>query len=151
MIFMDLNKAKKHASELLGVGKGRVWINSAEAEKVKEAITKDDLRALINEKVIRKKKSAMQSKSRARKKLEKKQKGRMKGLGKRKGKQTARSKPKEKWISKTRAQRKKLRELLEKEPEKVKGIGYRKLYKRVKGGYFRGKKHLEKTVLEGVQ
>lgn len=146
---MDLNKAKKHASKLLGVGKARVWINPAESEKVKKAITKDDLRALINEKVIKRKKKAFQSRCRARKKLLKKRKGLRKGSGKRKGAHGARVKPKAKWIQKTRAQRKKLKELLEKEPAKVKKMGYRKLYGMIKGGFFRGKKHLEKTVLEG--
>lgn len=145
---MDLNKAKEHASKVFGIGKSRVWINPMENERIKEAITKDDLRALIKEGIIKRKKISMQSRARAKKRLAKKRKGLRKGKGKRKGKAGARIKPKKKWVQNTRAQRKKLKALKEKNPEKVKKIGYRKLYSMVKGGFFRGKKHLEKTVLE---
>lgn len=143
---MDLDNAKFHASKLLNVGKSRIWINPSEGQKIKDAITKDDLRALISEGVVKKRKDAFQSRAHARKLLAKKRKGLRKRAGSRKAKKSARVKPKKQWISRVRAQRRTLRELLKESPEKVKKAGYRKLYNRIKGNFFRGKKYLEKAL-----
>ncbi|MCD6479148.1 MAG: 50S ribosomal protein L19e, partial [Candidatus Diapherotrites archaeon] len=50
---MKAEKAKLIASRLLKVGKNKIWINPEEADSVKEAITKDDIRELIKSGVIK--------------------------------------------------------------------------------------------------
>ena len=47
-----------------------------------------------------------------------------------------------------RSQRRTLKEMQKENPEGVEKIGYRTLYKRIKGGYFKGKKYL-KAAIEG--
>lgn len=50
---MKLDKKKKLAAKVLDVGLGRIWINPARQEDIKEAITRQDIRDLVKEKVIR--------------------------------------------------------------------------------------------------
>ncbi len=140
---MKAQKAKALAAELLKIGTSKIWVSPVEKQRVAEAMTKEDLRLLIKDGVIKKKKLAEKSKKRA---LGRK-KGRKRGFGKRRGTAKARENPKQKWMESVRAQRKKLKDLRAAKT-KLK-IPYRKAYLMVKGGYFRGKKHLETTVVEG--
>jgi large subunit ribosomal protein L19e len=139
-----LSRIKKIASELLKVGVTRIWINPEEESKVKEAMTKEDVRELIKNGVIKKKKLKEQSRGRARILHEKKRKGRKRGRGKRKGTRKARVKRKEFWVKNVRAQRKKLKEL--KLKGLVKGKDYGEIYRKIKGNYFKGKKYVELAV-----
>ena len=41
-----------------------------------------------------------------------------------------------------------IEELKKKYPERIKELGYRKLYRMIKGGYFKSRAHLEKFVKE---
>lgn len=143
---MDSVKAKTHAARLLNVGKSKIFIQQNSFEKIKAAITKDDVRALIKDGIISKKNVNEYSRGRARILHSKKAKGRKKGFGKRTGTKKARSNEHRVWISGIRAQRKKLRELRKKFPKTVKKIGYGKLYKKIKGGFFKGKKYIEALV-----
>jgi large subunit ribosomal protein L19e len=145
---MKVERAREHAATLLKVGKKKVWIDPKQLDKVSEAVTKDDIRTLISEGIIRKKHEPEQSRGRARILREKKKKKRKRGPSKRRGTRKARSKDKEQWVKNVRSQRAKLRELKEKRPEAVKLIGYRKLYRMIKGGYFKGKHALERYVAE---
>ncbi|MBI2598514.1 MAG: 50S ribosomal protein L19e [Candidatus Diapherotrites archaeon] len=137
---MKESKAKKISARLLKVGTSKIWINPADGKKVKEAMTKEDVRSLIREGVIKEKKIDQKNKKRH---LGRK-KGRGRGMGKRKGTAKARIKTKKRWVQNVRALRKKLKEI-----KKIGGlkIPYRKAFLMVKGGFFRGKKHLEATVL----
>ena len=63
---MNLKLQKELASKITGAGKSRIVINSAEADKVKEAITKADVRDLIDQKVITIKAAKSNSRVRAR-------------------------------------------------------------------------------------
>ena len=108
---MDDKQAKRMSAKILKVGKTKVYINPEERAKVKEAMTKEDLRQLIKDRVIKKRQDNFQSRSRARVLLEKKRKGRKKGQGKRTGKKNARAKRKENWIKNVRAQRRTLKEM----------------------------------------
>ena len=92
-----------------------MWIDPEKLTEVKEAITKEDIRSLIKDKIIRKKPKVGVSRGRARKKAVQKKKGRRKGAGSRKGKTTARLPRKKSWINRIRAQRKLLQSLKEKE------------------------------------
>jgi large subunit ribosomal protein L19e len=145
---MQLERIKAIAAQLLNVGKNKVWVNPKENQKASEAMTKEDVRSLIGEGVITKKKTNAHSRGRARILAIKKKKGRKSGMGKRKGTKKARVKTKETWIKNVRAQRRTLKELKEKNPEAIEAVGYSTMYKRVKGNYFKGKKYVEAFVLE---
>lgn len=141
---MELKKAKTLAASLFKVGETRVYIDPAQEEAVKAAITKDDVRGLIGKRIIKKRSGDMTSKGRARVLQAKKAKGRKRGHGKRTGSFKARAKPREKWMKTVRALRETLRAL-----RKEKGMDstdYQKYYRLIKGNYFRGKKQLKETV-----
>jgi len=138
---MKAQKVRTIVAQLLKRGKNKIWIDPNERQKLTEAMTKEDVRGLIAEGIVKKRKVSQQNTKRA---LARK-KGRKRGPGKRKGTAKARTNPKKKWMKKVRAQRKKLKQL---KLGKIKlKISYRKSYKMIKGGYFRGKKHLESTVI----
>jgi large subunit ribosomal protein L19e len=143
---MELRKAKELAAKILKVGVGKIHINPEQEKKVKEAMTKDDIRGLIAERIIRKRRDNQQSKGRTRDQKEQKRKGRRRGQGKRKGTKKTRIEKKKTWMSKVRAQRRTLKELKTENPEKIKEIGYSNLYRKIKGGFFKGKKYLKEYV-----
>jgi large subunit ribosomal protein L19e len=133
---MKLNQLKQLAARTLKVGKNRVKIT--DEERAAEAITREDVRDLIKEKVIVIQKKTGVSRGRARKLHEKKKRGQKKGIGKRRGTKKVRTKKKKEWMKKVRAQRKKLKQLSPK--------NYRSNYKKVKGGHFKTVKQLETQV-----
>ncbi len=137
---MNLRLQKELASKAYGVGKGRVKIDFSEREDVKNAITKADIRTLVESGAIKILGKVGNSRHRARERKEKRKKGRMRGHGRRKGKATARTPPKQTWINRIRLQRKVLSEL--KKAGKLSTADHRMLYLRVKGGFFRSRKHL---------
>jgi len=146
---MKQDKLIEMASKLLRVGKQRLVINNDKyndnKKMVDDAITREDIRKVIVAGIVEKRKDTGQSRGRARILLEKKKLKRKRGPGKRKGTPKAREKGNI-YNLKIRGLRKKLKELKEKDALKEKN--YRKLYKMVKGNYFRGKKHLEEHVNE---
>ncbi len=129
---MELGKVKQLAARTYGVGVSRIKI--VDPEQAKDVITREDVRNLVKKGIIVITKKKGTSRGRARKLAEKKKKGRRRGPGSRKGKKTARASKKETWMTRVRALRKLLREI---KPE-----NYRKLYRMIKGGYFKNKKHL---------
>ena len=139
---MESRKAKELAARILKIGEGRVFLDPANASKVAEAMTKDDIRSLIAERVIKKKGSKEQSMGRARERHAARLKGRGRGKGRRSGTKKVRTDQRKEWINKVRSQRRTLRELREKNPEAVKEKNYSKIYKRIKGNFFKGKKYL---------
>jgi len=138
---MDLKKIRAIAQKLLGCGATKVWFDPKQIDRVLEAMTTEDIRALIKENVIRKKRTQLHSRGTARMLRQKKRRGRKRGFGKRTGTKKARTKKKRKWIDNVRAQRKHLREL--KGKKKIDSESYSKAYRLIKGGYFRGKKHMD--------
>ena len=133
---MELNKLRILAAKTLKVGKSRIRI--VDTEKAAEAITREDVRTLHKEGVIKILPVTGTSRARARVLTKKKKSGRRTGAGRRKGTKKTREQKKTKWMIKVRAQRKRLKE--------KKPLNYRKLYKMVKGGYFRSLKHLESFI-----
>ncbi len=129
---MELGKVKQLAARTYGVGVSRVKI--MDPEQAKDVITREDVRNLVKKGVIVITKKKGTSRGRARILEKKRKKGRRRGPGSRKGKRTARKPKKEQWMERVRALRKVLKEI---RPE-----NYRKLYRMVKGGYFKSKKHL---------
>ncbi|MBN2066873.1 MAG: 50S ribosomal protein L19e [Candidatus Diapherotrites archaeon] len=143
---MKADKVRRMAAQVLKAANKDVWFDSGEMEKIESVMTKEDIRGLIKEGVIKKRKKQSQSRGRSRLLKEKKKKGRKRGKGKRKGRKNARKEGKKQWEKNVRSQRKMLKELKKEKPEAVKKIGYRKLYKMVKGGFFRGKHYLKASV-----
>jgi len=148
---MELKKAKELAANLMKVGTGKIHIDPKNITKVKEAMTKDDVRGLIADRVIKKRQDNSQSKGRTRKSQEGKRKGRQRGKGKRKGTKNNRGGKKDAWINKVRAQRRTLKEIKKENPELVKERGYSDIYKKIKGNYFKGKKYLREYIEGGKQ
>jgi len=140
----DLKSQRRMAAEVMNVGENRVWIDPEHIEKVGEAITRQDIRNLIEGGAIDKKKVKGTSKARAKHSKKQKAKGLRKGQGSRKGSKNARKGSKEQWMEKIRAIRTRLREM--RDEEEITKEQYRELYDMSKGGFFRDVKHLENHV-----
>ena len=138
---MNLRNQKRLSAKLLKVGTGKIHFNPENLPEIKEAITKLDIRGLINQKVITIKKTKQQSKVRARKTKQQKRKGRRKGAGSRKGKKTARLPRKKAWMAKVRTQRKFVKEL--RDNKKISKETYKEVYKVVGANLFRSKRHIK--------
>lgn len=124
----------------MGVGESKIWFDPAAKDKLTEALTRDDVRALIKDGVIKAKPKRGVCRVRARERHEGKKKGRHSGHGSRKGTKNARNNPKEQWIAKVRAQRKIIALLAE--AGSLDRSNYRAVYMRIKGNSFKGKKTL---------
>ena len=145
----DLKNQRRMAAEVMDVGKNRIKIDPDETEKVEEAITRQDIRNLIESGAIQKRDIKGTSRGRAREKRQQKAKGQQKGHGSRKGKKTARKDSKKKWMEQIRAIRKRLKEM--KEEEEVSKDEYWDLYDMAKGGFFRDVNHLENHVANKME
>jgi large subunit ribosomal protein L19e len=132
---------KKLAGQILKCSKKRVWFDPTSLDEIKEAITKVDVRSLINKGIIKRKSIKGVSKARARKRKEQRRKGRQKGDGSKKGKRTARLPKKSAWIGKIRIQRKFLKTL--RDAKLIDPKIYRELYRKSSGGFFRSKRHIK--------
>jgi len=135
-----ISTIKRLASSILGIGESKVWLDPNAGEKISEALTRDDVRRLIEEGAIRPILRRGVSRHRARKKAIGKRKGRRDGIGSRKGTYKARNNPKQIWMAKVRAQRKLLSTLagegrLDKE-------NVRDIYLKIKGNSFRGRQNM---------
>lgn len=143
---MRLTVQKRLAAQILKCSPDRVWVDPENLETTKEAITKQDIKTLISNGIIKKKQKTGTSRVRARKRLVQKRKGRQKGHGSRKGKSTARTPKKKTWMLRVRVQRRFLKEL--KEKKLLKTPDHRKLALKVKGGFFRSRNHLKLYINE---
>ena len=144
---MKLNMQKTLASKVAKVGVGRIKIDPANAEQVKEAITKADIRDLIDQDVIEIKPLVRNSRARARARAAAKKKGRQKGPGSKVGRMTARTPPKKAWINRIRLQRKIIKSF--KDSGRLSTSDWKLLYRRAKGGFFRNKRHLLQVIEQG--
>ncbi|WP_408957539.1 50S ribosomal protein L19e [Natrinema sp. 74] len=136
----DLSAQKRLAADVLDVGQNRVWLDPEAQGDIAEAITRDEIRELVDEGRIRAADSSGNSRGRARERNEKRSYGHQKGQGKRRGKKGARQNEKDEWQNKIRAQRRKLRELRDK--GELTPTQYRELYKKAGGGEFRSVRYL---------
>ena len=145
---MKLDQVKRLAADVLKVGINRIWVDPEKVGDITEVITKDDVRALIDDGIIKKRKLQSQSRGHARLLAEKKSKGRRKGKGKRKGTVNARTKKKKKWIKTVRAQRDELKILKNEHPEAVAEANYKSVYRKIKGGYYKGRKYVKSAIIK---
>ncbi len=137
---VNLASQKRLAAQVLKVGEGRVWIDPVAAEEIAKAITREDIRGLIEEGVIRRKQKRGVSRGRARMRDKQKSLGRRRGQGSRKGAKGARRGKKQRWITKIRALRRRLKEL--RSGGYLDKTTYRRMYNKAKGGEFRNVSHL---------
>ena len=126
---------RRLVSEILKVGKNRIWIDMENIDRISSVLSREDVRKLIKEGVIRKR--PVHTPSRGRIKVRKR------GPGSRKGRSIDK---KELWIRKVRAQRRYLRMLRDRRI--ISRKTYRRLYVLVKGNMFRSIRHLRSYILE---
>lgn len=136
-----LEVQRRLAAQILKCGKNRIGFDPERLEDIKEAITKTDVRTLINNGVISKKRVMSTSRFRAKERKEQKSLGKRKGFGSRKGKRTARLDLKRAWINNIRLQRSFLKSLRDKKA--ITSAMYYELYFKSKGGFFRSLRHLK--------
>jgi large subunit ribosomal protein L19e len=123
---------KRLAARILKVGESRVWLDPSKAKDIEVAITKIDIRKLIQ-------KGAIKSLPKKLHKPREKKKGK-RGPGRKKGSMFAKVSAKGRWISTVRPLRKMLKEL--RQTGQIDRPTYRKLYLLVKGGMFRSRSHM---------
>ncbi len=132
------------AARILKAGETKIWIDPEHKGRVAQAMTREDVRGLIKERAIAKRRDKAHSRGSARVLMVKKSKGRKKGKGKRQGTKKTRMGTKQRWIANVRAQRKALREL------KKSGAKFpvppREVYMLISGNYFKGKKYVKQFV-----
>ena len=143
---MKLNAQKRIAADVLNCGENRVYFDPYLIDEIKMAITREDIRNLIKEGVIKKKYKKGISNFRKKLNHERKKKGRGTGLGKRKGKKGARTPKKRAWIGRIRPIRRELKKLRNK--KLITTANYRKLYKNAKGGMFHSVAHINRHIIE---
>ncbi len=143
---VDVRSQRRIAASVLKIGVNRVQINPELIWDVELALTREDIRKLIADGVIRAKQKKGVSRARANKRMLQRQKGRRMGHGTRKGKKTARLSRKQIWIAKIRPLRRYLKSL--RDAELIERRDYRKFYLRVKGNSYRNLRHLKLALSE---
>lgn len=140
---MNLRKQKELAARALGVSKKRIKFNTEtpEARKtLKEVISRDGVKELLEDKSIVKVPKKGNSRTRANLIAAQKKKGRRSGHGNRRGTVKARFNDKDKWMIKIRAMRALLKGF--KDEGRMDNKTYRDLYLKCKGNFFRNKRHV---------
>jgi len=130
----DLSAQKRLASEVLDVGKNKIWFDPDAQSEIAEAITRADIRELVSDGTIRAEEPSGNSRGRARERQRKRSYGHQSGPGSRKGKAGGRQDEKEDWQSRIRAQRTFLREA--RDEGDITRSEYRDLYDKAGGGEF---------------
>ena len=137
----DLKNQRVIAAHVLDVGVNRIWMDHEAAEEIATAITRQDIKELIQKGVIKARPIIGVSRGRARKLDAKRAYGHRKGHGSRKGAKGARNPKKQLWMKKIRALRRRLHEL--KDENTIDTSTYCKMYRKAKGGEYRNVAHME--------
>ena len=140
----DLNSQRRLAAQILKIGQNRVWINPERMDDVEGAITREEVRKLIHEKVIVSLPEKGVSRSRAKVIREKKRKGRRSGPGSITGAGHAKVTKKEAWMIRIRSLRRKLREL--KASRTITEETYSQYYRMAGSGRFQSIAELERNL-----
>ncbi len=142
----DLKAQRRLAADILDVGQNRIKFDPDAQSEIADAITRDDVRELIEAGTIEAKTATGNSRGRARKRQKKRAYGHQKGHGSRKGKAGGRQNKKDDWRSRIRAQRRELREL--RDAGEIDRSQYRELYRMASGGEFDSVADLNRYVNE---
>ncbi len=136
----DLSAQKRLAADILDVGKNRVWFDPDAQSEITDAITREEIRDLVDQGTIQAKDKQGNSRGRARERQEKRAYGHRTGHGKRRGKAGARQNEKDEWQNNIRAQRQRLREL--RDSGDLSPGQYREMYNKARGGEFRSVRYM---------
>jgi large subunit ribosomal protein L19e len=142
----DLKGQRRLASQILKIGQNRVWINPERMGDVEGAITREEVRKLIHEKIIVSLPEKGVSRSRAKIIRAKKVKGRRSGPGSVTGAGYAKVTQKDAWMIKIRSLRRKLREL--KASRVITETTYTQYYRMAGSGRFDSIAELERNLKE---
>jgi large subunit ribosomal protein L19e len=137
----DVANQRRIAAAVLDCGAHRVWFDPDRLSDIQNAISREDIRGLIEEGAIRAHQVKGNSRGRARAKIAKRAYGHCKGPGRRRGAAGARNPKKRQWIQKIRAIRKTLSAM--RESGDIDPHLYRVLYRKASGGQFRNVAHLK--------
>jgi len=138
----NLSSQRRLAAQILKVGQNRVWIDPERVSDVEGAITREEIKRLIHEKIIVSLPQQGVSRGRAKTIQGKKQKGRRKGPGSHSGSGFAKISRKEVWMTKIRSLRKRLREL--KDKRVIAETTYTQVYRMAGSGRFESIADLER-------
>jgi large subunit ribosomal protein L19e len=126
------------------VGENRVWIDPERIDYVEAAITREEIKKLIHEKVVKSLPEKGISRARARVLNEKRKKGLRRGPGGKSGPARSKITKKQVWMSRIRPVRRRLREL--KDSRAITENVYRKMYDMSESGAFESKADLERYI-----
>lgn len=140
----DLANQKRLAAKVMDVGISRVWMDPEKLEDIATAITREDIRGLVESGIVKRRPEVGISRGRARARDIKRAKGHGKGHGNRRGAKGARTPKKELWMKKIRAQRKLLKSM--RAETTIDAHTYRIMYRKAKGGEFRNVAHLKSYI-----
>ncbi len=140
----NLSSQRRLAAQILKIGQNRVWIDPERMDDVEGAITREEVRKLIHEKIIDSLPEKGVSRSRAKIIREKKRKGRRSGPGSITGAGYAKVTKKEAWMKKIRSLRRKLREL--KASRIITEKTYSQYYRMAGSGRFQSMAELERNL-----
>ncbi len=140
----NLSSQRRLAAQILKVGQNRVWINPEFMDDVEGAITREEVRKLIHEKVIVSTPEKGVSRSRAKNVQGKKAKGRRSGPGSITGAGYAKVTQKEAWMIRVRSLRRKLRQL--KSARTITEDTYSQYYRMAGSGRFQSISELERNL-----
>jgi len=138
----SLKSQRRLAARILKVGQNRVWIDPDRIEDAEASMTREEVKKLIHEGVIKPLPERGVSHARARVIHEKKKKRRRCGTGSRTGSARAIISKKDAWMSKIRALRRRLREL--KTHKIITESTYRKMYRMASSARFGSVADLER-------
>jgi large subunit ribosomal protein L19e len=141
---LNLRSKRRLAASVMNVGEDRVIFDEEYSDLIQDAITRSTIRGLIGFGAIRAAPERGISRGRLRAKSKKLKRGR--GPGSFEGAKFARSPRKERWVTKVRALRWRLK--VARDRGEISKDAYRLLYKQVKGGQVRGVKHLFELMKE---
>ena len=140
----NLSSQRRLAAQILKIGQNRVWIDPERMDDVEGAITREEVRKLIHEKIIDSLPEKGVSRSRAKIIREKKRKGRRSGPGSVTSAGYAKVTKKEAWMKKIRSLRRKLREL--KASRIITEATYSQYYRMAGSGRFQSIAELERNL-----
>jgi large subunit ribosomal protein L19e len=141
---LSLKSQRRLAAEILKVGETRVWIDPERIDYVETAITREEIRKLIHEKVVKSLPQTGVSRARARVLAAKRKKGLRRGPGGKSGPARSKISKKQAWMNRIRPLRRRMREL--KVSRAITVSTYRKLYDMSESGVFESKADLERYI-----
>ena len=132
---------KRLAGRIMDCSPQRIVFDPTKLTEIKEAITKFDVRRLINQGIITRAPIQGIAKFRTRKAAAQKRRSRRVGHGSRKGSANARADDKLQWMRQVRAQRDLLKRL--RDHELIAKETFNTMYLKAKGGFFRSTRHIK--------